>query len=64
MVARSVYITSGARWQKPPPGRYNAVNDMCILGANASYFSILSIAMPIIPAMRMSNTSARAEKEA
>ena len=37
---------------------------MCILSANASFFPVLSIAMPIIPAMRMSNASARAEKEA
>jgi hypothetical protein len=37
---------------------------MCFFGAKASFFRVLSIAMPIIPAMRMSNASARAEKEA
>jgi hypothetical protein len=37
---------------------------MCFPGANASFLPVLRIDLSMIPAMRMSNASARAEKEA
>jgi hypothetical protein len=43
---------------------YNANNDMSFLDANASFFPVLCVVVSIIPAMRMSHTSAHAEKEA
>lgn len=43
---------------------YNTNSDMSFLGANAKFFTVSCIAVSIIPAMRMSNASVRAEKEA
>jgi hypothetical protein len=44
--------------------RYNAINDMSFFGANARFFTVQCIVLPIISAMRMINASACAEKEA